>query len=96
MSNKRPLWLEKPTTRHIILIGLLWGSGLLLAILSIIEHGIAAIFAVQNIFIMAMQIFATIIYFTIIKNYYRLIKNKKQNNGLYILLIFCFLYLQLP
>lgn len=69
MSNTPPQWLAKPTKRHILLVGLLLLSGILLSILGITDIFTTPIFVRKNILIIFLQLAATLVYIKMVKNY---------------------------
>jgi hypothetical protein len=75
MNDSRPHWISKPTKRHILLVGLLWFSGVALSILAMTDVFKENLFQSKNTMMIIVQMIATIVYIKIVKNYYQQFKN---------------------
>jgi hypothetical protein len=74
MNAGRPVWLDKPTTRHIVLLSLLFFTGLGLSIFTMVSNE-GGFFQSENMLLLFLQISACFIYFKVLFTY---LKNKKQ------------------
>jgi hypothetical protein len=71
MNNTRPHWISKPTKRHILLVSLLWFSGILLSILAMTDLFNENPLQRKNTLMLILQIGATLTYIKILRNYFQ-------------------------
>lgn len=75
MNNNSTHWILKPTKRHILIVGILWLSGIILSLLAVTDVFKENIFQRKNVMMIILQIGATLTYIKMVKNYYQQLKN---------------------
>ncbi|MEQ1553954.1 MAG: hypothetical protein ABL929_07245 [Ferruginibacter sp.] len=71
MIKKRPNWISNPSKRHVILISLLWFSGIFLSIVTITNVFTQTPFQQKNTLMWIVQLCTTATYIQVLRNYFK-------------------------